>query len=445
MVVKTIGPPDANGVSLVIDESLNRPMAVAIRPGDGSVWVTNSGNDSITILTLAGATASVRTVTDAFAEHFVARPSGLAFVDDGTRFAVANNSNNEVRDLEFKINPERNVYFKGNNFMGPTLFASDTYGLAGQSKKYLDDWPQPGYGHDPPDDVPEDQCPSENWSVEVRKCIWPREGSHLDMLHGDPLSMGIASAGDNVFFVLDGCGTREAGNMCSGKGHVAMVDFNRDHQEGNGFHGDGVHHRYIDAPFKRLDDVPSGIIVRGDDIVYSDTGAGVVRRFRRTQGRTEVLAGPWHAGAATRNEHGPGVMDWSSVENGPGDGDSPEVIDAWIARAGKPALIAQAGERWIRPQETLGEYAYVYGTTPTEVVPKGTVEQPSGLAASETSLFVADHRSGNIIELRWSDLQVVRTIRTGRTGLGGMTYSAAEKALYVTSTTDNALYRVAVG
>jgi hypothetical protein len=91
------------------------------------------------------------------------------------------------------VGDQSRIGFENTYFMGPALFASDTYALAGQNKTYLEDWAQPGWGHDPPDDIPEDDCPDQYWSEEVEQCLYPREGSHLDMLHGSPLSAGIAN------------------------------------------------------------------------------------------------------------------------------------------------------------------------------------------------------------------------------------------------------------
>ena len=151
---------------------LDIPTAIALRPNSyGELWVTNRGSDSITIIRNASAEASAETRRDAYAEHFVARPSGISFDSTGTYFAVSNDSSNEVRGMEFTANPERNVNFKNNNFMGPALFASDTYALAGQNKAYLEDWLQPGLGHDPPDDIPQDDCPDQYWSDEVEQCL----------------------------------------------------------------------------------------------------------------------------------------------------------------------------------------------------------------------------------------------------------------------------------
>ncbi len=262
--------------TVVAGQEMDEPSAIAVRPnGDDELWVTNRGSDSITIIRHAPAGASAETRRDGYAEHFIARPSGISFDPTGKYFAVANDSSNEVRGMEFTANPERNVYFKNNNFMGPALFASDTYALAGQNKDYLEDWPQPGLGHDPPDDIPKDDCPNEYWSEEVGQCLWPREGSHLDMLHGSPLSAGIAHLDKNQYVVLDGCGKSDNKGNCDGRGHVVFYDFNRDHQEGNGFHGDGVTRRYIDVPFTAVGGASSGVLVHNGWVYYSDSGAGV--------------------------------------------------------------------------------------------------------------------------------------------------------------------------
>jgi len=439
---------DDEGVVIVVEgEGLDGPTAVAVRPdAEQELWVTNAGDDSITTISAADDEAEARTRTDGYAEHFVAKPSGIAFEASGESFAVSNDSNNEVRDLDFQINPERNIYFKGSNFMGPTLFATETYARAGQNKRYLDDWPQPGFGHDPADNIPQDQCPPQYWTAEVSRCYWPREGSHLDMLHESPISKGILHGDGNVFYVLDGCGTRVEVRTCNNDGHVVRYDFNRDHQEGNGFHGDGVVRRFIDVPFTPVDTTVSGMAERDGWIYYSDTGAGVVRRFRPDSGDVQVLVSSWHGGPPTTGQRGPGVIDWVDVPGGPGDGDTPPVIDQWIATAGNQQLIEAQGARWIKPQETLEEYAYVVGSTVEEAVGPGEITEPAGLAGSASSLFVADHATGRIHEFSWDGLEAMGEIDTGVEGLSGLAYTADDGGtLYFTDADGNRVGRVQVG
>jgi DNA-binding beta-propeller fold protein YncE len=437
--------PGEDITTVVAGQGMDVPAAIAVRPNsDGELWVTNRGSDSITIIRNASAEASVETRRDGYAEHFVARPSGISFDSTGIYFAVSNDSNNEVRGMEFTANPERNVNFKNNNFMGPALFASDTYALAGQNKSYLEDWPQPGLGHDPPDDIPEDDCPDQYWSNEVEQCLWPREGSHLDMLHGSPLSAGIAHLDKNQYMVLDGCGKSDNKGNCDGRGHVVFYDFNRDHQEGNGFHGDGVTRRYIDVPFTAVEGTSSGVLVRDGWVYYSDPGAGVVRRMKLDSGSTEMLVDSWagaHQGA--HGAQGPGITQWAQVPQDYGDGDDPEVIDRWIQHSGNTALIEAAGDSWIKPRETLSEYSYVRGATHEVAIESDRVRQPAGLAASDTSLFVADSASGVISEYSWDGLTHIRDIQTGANGLSGLAFSSVGgDALYFTDVSDNSVKRL---
>lgn len=435
------GPAGSGVAAVLVGELVDAPSALAVHPGTGEIWVTNQGDDSLTVVD-PDELASARRLQDGYGEHFTARPSGIAFNEDGSFFAVSNDSNNEVRGMEFALNPERDSHFRDNNFMGPSLFSPETFALAGQNKPYLDDWPQPGLSHDPPDDIPEHQCPAEYWSEGISRCVWPRQGSHLDMLHGNPLSTGILHDAVNAYFVLDGCGVGTTAGECSGPGHVARVDFNRDHQEGNGFHGDGTTRRYIDAPYERVEGVPSGMMAHDGWVYYSDTGAGVVRRFQPDSGRTEVMIANWNGSPASHGEHGPGVTDWSHLEDGPGDGDDPETVQAWVSEHGDRDAIMAAGDRWIEPRETLAEYSYEWDSMVQEVAP-GTVQRPSGLAAGTDSWFVADNANGNILEFAW-DGTPGRVIDSGLTGVTGLVLSQDGRTLFLADTGTNGIYRVAL-
>lgn len=109
---------------------------------------------------------------------------------------------------------------------------------------------------------------------------------------------------------------------------------NRDHQKENGFHGDGTTRCYIDLPYARVDGVASGMMAHDGWIYYIDTGAGVVRRFRPESGRTEVMVSNWNGSPAGHGEHGPGVIDWSHLEDGPDDGDDPDTVRRWAGEPG---------------------------------------------------------------------------------------------------------------
>ncbi|MDC0535554.1 hypothetical protein OAO18_07065 [Francisellaceae bacterium] len=397
------------------DGGLNKPSSLAFRPGSEELWVTNYGNDSITIISQPTKSPKALTLQDAYGEHFMARPSGIAFDDTGIHFAVSNDSKNELREMSFHKNPERNKCFKNNNFMGPTLFNTDTYAKAGQNKQYLDDWPQPGIG------AAECNQSSEHWDDKVSRCVPPREGSHLDMLHESPLSTGIVHQKKNTFFVLDGCGGGLTDGTCKGYHHVVMYDFNRDHQEGNGFHGDGVVHRYIDAPYKRVKDVTSGMILKGNWLYYADTGHGVVRRLDIDSGNYISLVGSWTSnGAIERYNKGSGVVSWVEVPH-ISDGDDPKEISEWVAKSGNSKAITAAGEQWLEPREVLLDYGIVKAAVVEDVVPSGTLSQPSGMTAGKNGFYVADYATGKIHQFSWNG-KPNGIIETGAKGLSGLAY-----------------------
>ena len=75
-------------------------------------------------------------------------------------------------------------------------------------------------------------------------------GSHLDMLHGSPFSMGIASETENAFWVFDGWNNE-----------IVMYDFVEDHGPGNDDHSDAIVRRYKDFTVARDGDVPSHLVL----------------------------------------------------------------------------------------------------------------------------------------------------------------------------------------
>jgi hypothetical protein len=73
-------------------------------------------------------------------------------------------------------------------------------------------------------------------------------GSHLDMLHGSPFSMGIAHEVDNVFWVCDDWNK-----------DIVRYDFVGDHGPGNDDHSDAIVNRYENI----------GIDADGNTLVYT--------------------------------------------------------------------------------------------------------------------------------------------------------------------------------
>ena len=86
------------------------------------------------------------------------------------------------------------------------------------------------------------------------------------------------------------------------------------------------------------------------------------------------------------------------------------------------------------------------GATHEVAIESDRVKQPAGLAASDTSLFVADSAGGVISEYSWDGgLTHKRDIQTGSTGLSGLAFSSVGgDALYFTDVSDNSVKRLAL-
>ncbi len=166
------------------------------------LWVVNErtealGGSTLTIYDAGKPNQTFLNRVDGNAWHFMSLPTGIAFSDDNFNFSTSPG----VKDANHS----------GGTFTGPALWSSDP-----------DIYAQPSGGN----------------------------GSHLDMLHGSPYSMGIAHEADNVFWVFDGWNAT-----------IVRYDFGGDHGPGNDDHSNGVVRRYLEIPIKRDGIVPSHIVM----------------------------------------------------------------------------------------------------------------------------------------------------------------------------------------
>ena len=104
----------------------------------------------------------------------------------------------------------------------------------------------------------------------------PLLGSHLDMIHQSPYSMGIEYAGvGNVYWVFDGY-------------HASIVryDFATPHEIGGHDHSDGKVWRYDEIDITRAEGIPSHMVLDDDsDFLYiADTGNQRILRFNVNSG-----------------------------------------------------------------------------------------------------------------------------------------------------------------
>lgn len=188
----------------VPSSNLNKPTDLAFFPilGKDELWVVNQRNESNGGSTLTINETSTDNMdflhrVDGNAWHFMSLPTAIDFSPDNFNFATSPG----VKDANHS----------GGTFTGPTLWSSDP-----------DIYAQPSGGN----------------------------GSHLDMLHGSPFSMGIAHEVDNVFWVYDDWNK-----------DIVRYDFVDDHGPGNADHDDGIVYRYRNIGITGDGDVPNHMVM----------------------------------------------------------------------------------------------------------------------------------------------------------------------------------------
>ena len=104
----------------------------------------------------------------------------------------------------------------------------------------------------------------------------PLLGSHLDMIHQSPFSMGIEYAGlGNVYWVFDGY-------------HASIVryDFVMPHEVGGNDHSDGRVWRYDEVDIAMHEGIPSHMVLNDStgELFISDTGNQRILVFNTQSG-----------------------------------------------------------------------------------------------------------------------------------------------------------------
>lgn len=213
--------------------SLNKPTDLDFFPilGKDELWVINQRTESVggSTMTMSGSTSENPTFEekiDGNSWHFMSLPTGIAFSDDNFNFA----NSAGVQDANHN----------GGTFTGPALWSSDPEIYA-----------QPSGGN----------------------------GSHLDMLHGSPYTMGIAHEVDNVFWVYDDWNK-----------HIVRYDFAADHGPGNDDHSDGKIHRYQGIGITADDDIPNHLVLDKPTgwLYFVDNGNDRVMRLDINSGTGSV-------------------------------------------------------------------------------------------------------------------------------------------------------------
>lgn len=205
-------------MTVISDKLMYRPTGIAFKPGEGSLWVVNRGDDSTTIIDNPGTPGQKVTRFFDDSAHFLNNPTQLAFSRLKSEFAASLDSVNDY-----------NGQAAGNYFTGPTLFTSNRADFEGGS------------------------------------------GSHLDMLHHSPKAMGIAAG---VRPTTTASEMREYWVFNGLAGSIDRYFFNKPHELGGDDHSDGITIRYVAGQVKRLDGVPSHLAfdTTSRQLYVADTG-----------------------------------------------------------------------------------------------------------------------------------------------------------------------------
>lgn len=317
-------------------QQVSQPQDLDFKPHTNELWVMNrgSGGGSHVIVHnagLPGQTSEYR--RDSHSGHFFVNPSAMAFSENGE---WANS--NEIQSTN-----------GGNStFMGPALWEGDLdlYAVVFQN----------------------------NWVSG-----YPL-GSHTDMLHQSPFSMGIASDSAKVYWVMDGH-----------NGNIVRYDFVADHGPGYDDHSAGKIWRYSDVTVGRVANMPSHLVVDHDSrwLYFID---GAAKQIKRLDMRTGTEAGNMTP---------------------PSTGSEP-----------------------------LASYKRVQGAT-VEVVDTWTT-QPCGIDVKEGRLIVSDNTNGNIKIYDVTEAPaLIGTISTGAAGIMGVKIGPDGRIWFVNKT-QNKVVRIDV-
>ena len=304
---------------------IDQPRDLDFHP-NGDLWVINTGTENSGGSTVkvgspgaAGQTSLKK--QDGNAWHFMSLPSSIAF-----------NNNGDFATSTSVLSANHN----GSTFTGPSLWSSDPLIYA------------------------VDHGPGTN-------------GSHLDMLHESPHSMGIASEKDNVFWVYDDYSN-----------DIVMYDFAEDHGPGNDDHDDGRIRRFPGMGLSAINqDIVNHLVLDADKkwLYFVDGGNQRVLRLDITTG-TAIPA---------------------------------------------PSSFLL--------QETLAEYQKMTGFSWEEVVTIGLV-QPAGIDIIDNSLVVTDHSNGDIVFYDVSTIPAMEIgrIQTNEPGIMGTVIGPNGKLWYANAT-----------
>ncbi|MFO0749997.1 MAG: hypothetical protein U1F43_30655 [Myxococcota bacterium] len=226
--------PEGLVVETLLDASqgLGVPRDLAFNPNVrddiAELWVADADMTMFIVTDPATPSMHVKKAQSLGSDHFMPTPVGLAFGDAGTMATV-----HETDWVTQSSTPA--------DFMGPTLWPSDSSAFNG------------------------------GWK------------SHLDMLHDSPDAVGIAWDHGNAFWVFDGF--HES---------ITYYDFVHDHGPGGEDHSDGVIVRWVEGEVAYLPGVTSDMALDHSDgaLYIADTGNARIAVLDTASGTPGGVIGP---------------------------------------------------------------------------------------------------------------------------------------------------------
>ncbi len=260
-------------------------------------------------------------------------------------------------------NPQAEVKDDGNawHFMrlGTSLAFADDDSFATVSEARTGNWM----------DHPADFMGPTWWSSdpEIFGVDFGLNGSHLDMLHGTPRGMGIAHD-PTEWDVVGEIETQPVFWAFNGEaGALDRYDFKEPHEPGGEDHSDGTLHRYVEGQLKMVPGVPS-------HMAFADLGLGAPAEGLYGRVRT------FENGGSRSGKR------WALYV---ADSGNQRIVRLDTTQGTLGALFATAD-----PQ--LAEPRMVEDATLEEVVPRGTLTLPSGIAVAGDLFFVSDAQTSVI-------------------------------------------------
>jgi DNA-binding beta-propeller fold protein YncE len=109
--LETVAKP---AMQVILRSKLDYPTGLAVDPRNGSLWIVNRGNNSITIVDRPGSRRRVVLHSVDYAKHYLWRPAAIAFSRGGNEFATAQDIGGFGMRMGPTLWPGNASFYRGN-------------------------------------------------------------------------------------------------------------------------------------------------------------------------------------------------------------------------------------------------------------------------------------------------------------------------------------------